>query len=114
MTYPLVRDLAAEGFPVRLTCGVLGFSTQAYYSWVKQPVSDRDLQDAYVTNAPIDAHGHDPAFGYRFLADELERAGIEVGERRVWGGCVPSKNCDRRPCAKAAEARNQAHRSMMI
>jgi putative transposase len=31
MTYPLVRDLAAEGIPVRLTCGVLGFSPQAFY-----------------------------------------------------------------------------------
>ena len=30
MSYPLVRDLAAEGIPVRLTCGVLGHSTQAY------------------------------------------------------------------------------------
>ena len=31
MMFPLVRDLAAEGFPVRLTCGVLGFSAQAFY-----------------------------------------------------------------------------------
>ena len=31
MMFPLVRDLAAEGIPVRLTCGVLGFSTQAFY-----------------------------------------------------------------------------------
>ena len=31
MNFPLVRDLAAEGFPVRLTCGVLGFSPQAFY-----------------------------------------------------------------------------------
>jgi len=31
---PLVRDLAAEGIPVRLTCGVLGFSAQAYYAWL--------------------------------------------------------------------------------
>ena len=38
MRFPLVRDLAAEGFPVRLTCGVLGFSTQAYYKWRAQPV----------------------------------------------------------------------------
>ncbi|MEO9139836.1 MAG: hypothetical protein ABI345_12300 [Jatrophihabitans sp.] len=29
MTYPLVRDLAAEKIPVRLTCGVLGFSARA-------------------------------------------------------------------------------------
>ncbi len=33
MTYPLVQELAAEGIPVRLTCGVLGFSTQAFYKW---------------------------------------------------------------------------------
>ena len=87
MTYPLVRDLAAEGFPVRLTCGVLGFSTQAYYAWRARPVSDRDVDDAHAINALIDAHGDDPAFGYRFLADELERAGITVGERRAWRLC---------------------------
>ena len=79
MTYPLVRDLAAEGFPVRLTCRVLGFSTQAFYSWNKNPVSRRDLADAYAINVLIDAHGDDPAFGYRFLADELERAGVQIG-----------------------------------
>jgi transposase InsO family protein len=87
MSFPLVRDLAAEGFPVRLTCGVLGFSTQAYYKWLAEPVSQRDLDDAYLTNALLDAHGDDPAFGYRFLADELERAGVSVGERRVWRLC---------------------------
>jgi len=91
MTYPLVRDLAAEGFPVRLTCGVLGFSAQAFYAWSKNPVSGRDLEDAYAINALIDAHGDDPAFGYRFLADELERVGIEIGERRAWRLCSQQK-----------------------
>lgn len=42
MMFPLVRDLAAEGVPVRLTCGVLGFSTQAFYKWQTNPCSDRD------------------------------------------------------------------------
>jgi transposase InsO family protein len=87
MTYPLVRDLAAEGIPVRLTCGVLGFSTQAYYAWLAAPVSLREVEDAYLTNALVDAHGDDPEFGYRFLADELERAGLAAGERRVWRLC---------------------------
>ncbi|MGN6089117.1 MAG: IS3 family transposase [Actinomycetales bacterium] len=87
MRFPLVRDLAAEGFPVRLTCGVLGFSPQAYYAWRAAPVSARDLEDAYLTNALVDAHGDDPEFGYRFLADELERLGETVGERRVWRLC---------------------------
>ncbi len=87
MSYPLVRDLAAEDIPVRLTCGVLGFSPQAYYAWLANPVCQRDLEDAYLTNALIDAHDDDPEFGYRFLADELELAGIGVGERRVWRLC---------------------------
>ncbi len=87
MSYPLVRDLAAEDIPVRLTCGVLGFSAQAYYAWLAHPVCQRDLEDAYLTNALIDAHDDDPEFGYRFLADELERAGLGVGERRVWRLC---------------------------
>ena len=87
MSYPLVGDLAAEGIPVRLTCGVLGHSRQAYYAWLAEPVSECELEDAYLTNALIDVHGEDPEFGYRFLADELERAGHAVGERRVWRLC---------------------------
>lgn len=88
MMYPLVRDLAAEEkIPVTVTCRVLGFSTQAYYKWLKSPCSQRDLDDAYLTNAIVDIHGDDPEFGYRFIADELEAAGHRVGERRVWRLC---------------------------
>jgi putative transposase len=87
MKFPLVRDLAAEGFPVRLTCGVLGFSAQAFYQWRACPVSDRDWADAHVTNAIVDVHADDPEFGYRFIADELERAGQATNERRVWRLC---------------------------
>ena len=87
MTYPLVQELAAEGIPVRLTCGVLGFSTQAFYKWRARPCSDRDYDDAHLTNALVDLHEGDPEFGYRFLADELQHAGHKVGERRVWRLC---------------------------
>jgi putative transposase len=87
MTYPLVRELAAEGIPVRLTCGVLGFSAQAFYKWSAQPCSARDWDDAHVTNALVDAHADDPCFGYRFLADELAVGGQPVSERRVWRLC---------------------------
>jgi len=66
---------------------VLGFSRQAYYSWLADPVSERDLVDAYATNAAIDAHHDDPEFGYRFIADELAEAGHVVSERRVWRLC---------------------------
>ena len=87
MTYPLVQELAAEGIPVRLTCGVLGFSTQAFYKWRARPCSQRDLDDAHLTNALVDLHEDDPEFGYRFLTDELQATGHRVGERRVWRLC---------------------------
>jgi putative transposase len=76
---------------VQLICEVLGHSRQANYAWRASPVSQRDLDDAYLTNALIDAHGDDPEFGYRFLADELERVGHLVGERRVWRLCSQQK-----------------------
>ena len=87
MTYPLVRELAADGIPVRLTCGVLGFSTQGFYKWQASPICARDYDDAHVTNAIVDVHRDDPCFGYRFISDELEQAGLQVGEGRVHRLC---------------------------
>jgi len=87
MKYPLVRDLAAEGVPVAVTCRVLGFSKQAFYKWNASPCSDRDWQDAHLVNAALDIHRDDPAFGYRFIADELVAAGHAAGENRVQRLC---------------------------
>jgi transposase InsO family protein len=87
MMFPLVRDLAAEKIPVRLTCGMLGFSAQAFNKWQACPVSERDWSDAHVTNQIVDVHADDPEFGYRFIADELEHAGMATNERRVWRLC---------------------------
>ena len=91
MSYPLVRDLAADGIPVTVTCRVLGFSRQAFYAWDADPVSDRELVDAYATNAAFEVHAEDPGFGYRFIADELADAGHEVSERRVWRLCSQAR-----------------------
>ena len=83
MTYPLVLDLAADGIPVAVTCRVLGFSKQAFYSWRANPVSQRDWDEAHLINAATDIHADDPAFGYRFIADELPGRGIKAGENKV-------------------------------
>lgn len=87
MTYPLVLDLAADGIPIAVTCRVLGFSRQAFTKWRANPVSQRDWDDAHLTNAAVDAHADDPTFGYRFVADELKAAGHVASERRVWRLC---------------------------
>ena len=87
MMFPLVLDLAADGIAVAVACRVLGFTKQAFYAWKKRPFSDRDWDDAHLTNAAFDAHREDPTFGYRLLADELEQAGHVASERRVWRIC---------------------------
>ncbi len=78
MMYPLVQDLAVDGIPVTLSCRVLGFSKQAFYKWQANPVTDREWADAHLINTAMDIHADDPAFGYRFIADEL-------AERRIVG-----------------------------
>jgi transposase InsO family protein len=83
MMYPLVRDLAADKIPVAVTCRVLGFSKQAFFKWLANPVTQRDWDDAHLINAALDIHHDDPAFGYRFIADELPALGIVAGENRV-------------------------------
>jgi putative transposase len=83
MMYPLGLDLAADGIAVAVTCRVLGFTKQAFYKWRRNPVTQRDYDDAHLINAALDIHGDDPGFGYRFIADELAAKGITAGENRV-------------------------------
>ena len=91
MMYPLVGDLAAEGVPVTLTCRVLKLCRQDFYRWRAQPLSDADLDEAWLANAIFDAHRDDPEFGYRFLCDEVRDAGHSVCERTVWRICSENR-----------------------
>ncbi len=58
-----------------MTCRVLGFSTQAFNEWRRNPVRQRDWDDAHLVNAAIEIHTDDPAFGYRFICRRAPRAG---------------------------------------
>ncbi|MDQ0820488.1 hypothetical protein QFZ79_002779 [Arthrobacter sp. V4I6] len=62
---------------------MLRFSKQAFYLWKAAPVTERDWTDAFLINAAVDVHRDDRAFGYRFIADELEHQGFSAGENRV-------------------------------
>ena len=87
MTYPLVRELAADGVPVTVTCRVLKIARQPYYRWLAEPVSAATLDEAHLANTVFDAHRDDPEFGYRFLADEARAAGHTACDRTVWKLC---------------------------
>jgi transposase InsO family protein len=88
MIYPLVRELAAEKIPVAVTCRVVGFTKQAYYKYMAEPVSDRDWSDAHLVEAAREIHEDDPGLGYRFIADVLQDDyGIKASENRVHRLC---------------------------
>jgi putative transposase len=87
MRFSLVRDLAADGVSVAVACETLGFSRQAYYAWLRRPCSARERDDAVLVDAIRDVHADDPEFGYRLIADELERAGHVASENRVHRLC---------------------------
>ena len=87
MMYPLVGELAVDGIPVTVTCRVLKLARQPYYRWLTDPISGRDLEDAYLSDAVFDAHRDDPEFGYRLLADEVRQAGYRRCDRTIWRIC---------------------------
>jgi putative transposase len=82
-----VRELAADGIPVAVSCRVLKLSRQPYYRWLAAPVPEAEVNEAYRANALFDAHQDDPEFGYRYLADEAEIAGEPMAVRTAWRLC---------------------------
>ncbi len=64
-------------------------------------MTERDWVDAHLVNAALDIHADDPAFGYRFIADELPGKGITAGENRssAYAGTTESGRCSRRNAA---------------
>jgi transposase InsO family protein len=91
MMYPLVRELAADGIPVAVTCRVLKLARQPYYRWLTapntEPIPAAELAAAHRAPALFDAHRDDPEFGYRFLLDEARVAGEPMAERTAWRIC---------------------------
>jgi len=91
MIYPLVRELAADGVPVAVTCRVLKLARQPYYRWLAAPVTASELVAAYRADALFDAQRDDPEFGYRFLVDEAAAGGQQMAARTAWAICAANR-----------------------
>jgi transposase InsO family protein len=112
MMFPLVRELAVDGIPVTVTCGVLKLCRAQYYRWLAEPVTDRELAEAHLANAIFDAHRDDPEFGYRFLADEVRHGGHRACDRTVWRHCQANgwwSRFGKKRTSKATKAGAPAH-----
>ena len=70
-----------------MSCRVLKLSRQPFYRWLRSPVTESEIVQAYRANALYDAHIEDPEFGYRFLADEARILGEPMPDRTAWKLC---------------------------
>ena len=82
-----MKELAADGIPVTVTCRVLKLARQPYYRWLNAPIPESEVVAAYRANALFDAHRDDPEFGHRLLADEARDAGEPMADRTAWRLC---------------------------
>ena len=69
----------------------LGLSAQVFDKWRKTFLTQRDWGDAHLTYAAFDIHADVPAFGNRFIADELLGRGIIAGEIEVARPCTQER-----------------------
>ena len=84
MMYPLVRELAVDGIPVTVTCRVLKIARQPYYRWRAAPVTEAELEEAYLANALVTLHRENwGVYGVRKLWHAARRAGLDVGRDQV-------------------------------
>ncbi|PUB20194.1 transposase InsO family protein [Promicromonospora sp. AC04] len=83
-----MTELAVAGIPVTVTCRVLKLARQPYYRWLRHPVTDAEIVQAYRANALFDAHRDDPEFGHRLLVDEARQAGQSMADRTAWRICA--------------------------
>ena len=83
--FRLVRELAADGFPVAVACRVLSVSTSGYYEWAKRPPPLRDVEDAYLLDTIIEVHAAARStYGVRRVHAELVLGRQHrVGRRRI-------------------------------
>jgi putative transposase len=71
--------------PVATCCRVMRVSTSGFYAWLADPVSGRDLDDAYLTNTIVDIHrASRGSYGSPRVHAELRLGeGIHCSRKRV-------------------------------
>jgi putative transposase len=85
MIVPLVRELAADGFAVAVTCRVLGVSRSGYYDWTTRPPSARSIADAELSATIVEIHTMSRrSYGAPRVHSELRMAReIRCGRKRI-------------------------------
>ena len=84
MTFAFIAQ-ACPDLPVATCCRVMKVSTSGFYAWLVHPVSERDLDDAYLTNTIVDIHRLSRgSYGSPRVHAELRLGeGVRCGRKRV-------------------------------
>ena len=81
----LVHELAAEGFPVAVTCRVLQVAPSTYYEAIKRQPSAREVEDRDLTGLIVEVHDDSRGtYGAPRIHAELRMGlGLRIGRKRV-------------------------------
>jgi putative transposase len=84
MTFIFIVERCSD-LPVATCCRVMKVSTSAFYAWRADPVSDRDFDDAVLTNLIVDIHTMSRrSYGSPRVHDELRLGtGLRCSRKRV-------------------------------
>ena len=81
----LVHELAAQGFPVAVTCRVLEVAPSTYYEAIKRQPSVRAVEDQELTGFIVEVHRDSRGtYGAPRIHAELRMGlGLRIGRKRV-------------------------------
>jgi putative transposase len=82
-SYSLI-DAEKASYPISLLCRILRVSRSGYYGWKGRPRSERDRENAALTEKIREIHSRSPkVYGYPRVHAELKALGVRCSRKRV-------------------------------
>ena len=87
--YETIKQLHTEkGYPVQVMCEILHVTRSAYYRWLEQPHSPREIRNNQIAEVAKQIHEEHDDMGHRRIRDELEYThGIVISDNRALRIC---------------------------
>ena len=87
--YETIKQLHTEkGYPVQVMCEILHVTRSAYYRWLDQPHSPREIRNNQIAEVAKQIHEEHDDMGHRRIRDELEYThGIVISDNRALRIC---------------------------